>query len=1042
MRSMACALVVFFSCGVLQADTGTELIQASGIPGGLVVHIGCGDGQTTGELRVNEHYLVHGLDQDPANVAAARQSIGELGCYGQVTISSFDGSRLPYMDRLVSLLVVLKPGCSVPADEIDRVLAPRGKVIARRSGNERLVDSIGYRSVDVGNGLVKLSKPVPREIDDWPHYFHGPDNNAVSQDMLVAPPRRLQWECGPRWSRSHETDMSMSGAVALGGRIFYFIDEGPIGIHETPEEKRRLPDKFSLVCRDAFNGMELWRRPVSGWGSKAWDDDRLKPWGPRDQLWSSPLTLPRRLVAADGSVYVTLGYRTFVTELDAETGETVREFGELGTVDEILAVDGKLVLRARKGPAKEGGAGPETLTVVETESGDVLWDKQVAPLKDLTLAVANGIVCFCSARDVVALELETGDELWRSPVRQMKLATPTLVMHDEVVIFAGRGSARAFSATDGDQLWERKTGRGSFRGPMDVFVADGLAWMGTLSSRGLDPKTGEVVRNIDAENLFTPGHHSRCYRARATENHLLWSKRGVEFLDLDGTQHSRNDWVRGTCRYGIIPANGLLYAPPTPCFCYPGVKINGFNALAPAAAREAPDIERLHEGPAYGRVGTGRSSPSDWPTYRHENARGGATSADVPTTLERAWKTRIGASLTPPVLVDGRLFVANKETHTVHCLNAATGDQLWCYVAGGRVDSPPTVRGDCVLFGCADGQVYCLEAESGTLVWRFHAAPRDQRVVSHGQLESSWPVHGNVLVKNDVAYVAAGRSSFLDGGVYLYGLDIATGAVECQNHMDGPWTDPHEPSPHGAHWMDGGRTDLLVCEDDKLYMLQNVFDLQLNQLEAPVIAKHGAREMDRHLSAMGGFLDTTGFDRLYWMHAARWPGLYFAYNAPKTGQILVFDEQTTYALHTFAELFSRSPYFSPGTSGHELVADDNDNEPYLDPAAAKRERQPGYSRQKPPMWRVKIPVRARAMVLAGKTLFLAGPPDKVDPDDPLAAFEGRTGSLLRAVSTSDGATLAEYPLDAQPVFDSLIAVPNKLYMCMKDGTVRCWKGKE
>ena len=38
-----------------------------------------------------------------------------------------------------------------------------------------------------------------------------------------------------------------------------------------------------------------------------------------------------------------------------------------------------------------------------------------------------------------------------------------------------------------------------------------------------------------------------------------------------------------------------------------------------------------------------------------------------------------------------------------------------------------------------------------------------------------WPVHGSVLVENDTVYFAAGRSSFLDGGIYLFGLDVATG---------------------------------------------------------------------------------------------------------------------------------------------------------------------------------------------------------------------------------------------------------------------------
>jgi hypothetical protein len=77
------------------------------------------------------------------------------------------------------------------------------------------------------------------------------------------------------------------------------------------------------------------------------------------------------------------------------------------------------------------------------------------------------------------------------------------------------------------------------------------------------------------------------------------------------------------------------------------------------------------------------------------------------------------------------------------------------------------------------------------------------------------------------------------------------------------------------------------------------------------------------------------------------------------------------------------------------------------------------------------------MVLAGENLFVAGPPDVVDPDDPMAAFEGRSGAVLRAYSKSDGNALNEQKLDSPPVFDGLIAAEGRLYMSLVDGTVLC-----
>ena len=39
----------------------------------------------------------------------------------------------------------------------------------------------------------------------------------------------------------------------------------------------------------------------------------------------------------------------------------------------------------------------------------------------------------------------------------------------------------------------------------------------------------------------------------------------------------------------------------------------------------------------------------------------------------------------------------------------------------------------------------------------------------------------------DVVYFAAGRNSFLDGGIWVYGLDPDTGRVIHRRHMYGPY---------------------------------------------------------------------------------------------------------------------------------------------------------------------------------------------------------------------------------------------------------------
>jgi outer membrane protein assembly factor BamB len=1027
------------------AEQATRILGGAGYQGGLIVHLGCGDGRLTAALGAADQAVVQGLDSDPALVAEARAHIRLLGRYGRVSVGAFDGKQLPYADNLVNLVVVSGGGSQVSDEEIQRVLCPGGVAWYESEIECRKVEG---HAPDAGTGGHKAVKPWPEELDQWTHFLYDASGNAVSRDRRVGPPQRLQWEGGPRWSRSHETDMSLTATVTSGGRIFHTLDEGPIGIHETPRERRQLPDKCSLVARDAFNGIELWKRPLPDWGSAAWDNARWR-WGISDQLWSSPLTLPRRLVADGDRVYVTLGFRACVSELDAATGKTLREFPQTHAAEEIVLSQPILVARVREASSAASG---ESIMAIEIESGDVLWRKHVPAVADLTLAVHDERVCFHDTSRLVALDLRSGRLLWQTeerPPGQRRIAEGTLVMANDTVIFAAAPGMEARRSTDGGLLWRTKTNT-SFRGVPDVFVIGDLAWAGTLTTTGLDRLTGEVARQIDPGHLFTGGHHARCHRGKATENYLLWSKRGVEFLDLQADGHQRHDWVRGTCRYGIVPANGLLYAPPHPCFCYPGVKLTGFNALAAAgttADAQAPSATpaRLELGPAYAKTSHSVGSrpavvgePSDWPTYRRDNARSGSAGTLVPSEIAPIWQTELQGKVTPPVVAADRLFVAETESHQVTCLAARDGSRQWSYTADGPVDSPPTIHDGHVVFGCTDGTVYCLRATDGALVWRFHAAPSERRVVSYGRIESAWPVHGSVLIERGIVYFAAGRSSYLDGGINLYGLDVVTGEVRHQAHLDGPKPDLSVPSDR-AHEMDGSKNDILVSNGEKLFLTQNVFDRELNPLEAPQTAKWGARQTDLRLVATGGFLDDSGFDRLFWMYARRWPGLYVADSASKAGQILVFDETTTYGLHTFTTKFSRSPYFAPGTEGHTLFADDNGNEPVLTDDAARRERG-SMSRTQPPKWSVKIPVRARGMVLAGDTLFLAGPPDVIDPDDPHGAFEGRKGGRLWAVATADGSKLAEYPLDSPPVFDGLIAAQQKLFISTTDGVVSCWGG--
>jgi len=108
-----------------ESVSAREILQLTGVQGGMVVHLGCGDGKLTAALRVNDSYVVHGLDTDPENVTRARKQIRSLGLYGPVSVEQWNGTSLPYTSNLINLFVSEQP-VSVPMEEVMRVLCPNG----------------------------------------------------------------------------------------------------------------------------------------------------------------------------------------------------------------------------------------------------------------------------------------------------------------------------------------------------------------------------------------------------------------------------------------------------------------------------------------------------------------------------------------------------------------------------------------------------------------------------------------------------------------------------------------------------------------------------------------------------------------------------------------------------------------------------------------------------------------------------------------------------------------------------------------------------
>ena len=179
-------------------------------------------------------------------------------------------------------------------------------------------------------------------------------------------------------------------------------------------------------------------------------------------------------------------------------------------------------------------------------------------------------------------------------------------------------------------------------------------------------------------------------------------------------------------------------------------------------------------------------------------------------------------------------------------------------------------------------------------------------------------------------------------------------------------------------------------------------------------------------------------------------------NRAASGRLLVLDKSSVYGFGRLNQYHRDGSHVGMGKTKYQLFACDRS------PKIVRK------GRRSPPKiavhWSRDVDVIVRAMVLSGtadsktKTLFIAGPPDIVASEAPkgvhpytlrspktlaaqAAAFEGKRGGSIWAVSAGNGKTLNKIALPSPPVWDGLAASAGRLYIATMDGKVSCYAGK-
>ncbi len=224
---------------------------------------------------------------------------------------------------------------------------------------------------------------------------------------------------------------------------------------------------------------------------------------------------------------------------------------------------------------------------------------------------------------------------------------------------------------------------------------------------------------------------------------------------------------------------------------------------------------------------------ADWPTYLNDNQRAGFTSESLAVPLKLAWTYKTPArpiqawegprnepieghemrhrvdfdDAMQVVMSGGRAFFGSTVDHRLYCVEATTGKTIWSHYTEGPIRLAPTLADGNVYFGSDDGCVYCLRASDGSVVWKMRVGPKDDRLLSRGEMISRWPVRTGVLIDGDTAYFGAGV--FPHENIYLCAVRAKDGSVIWRNDT--------------ISEQNAGRNDLspqgyLLCNESTLFV--------------------------------------------------------------------------------------------------------------------------------------------------------------------------------------------------------------------------------
>lgn len=742
---------------------------------GLCVVLGLpGSGQASFvvELIQNSNLQIYFQSESPKEVAQVRKLADQAGLLGQrIFADQGKYNAIALASNLADVIFVSKTADKLaPQKELLRVLRPQGTAYFSAS---------------------KVTKPIPEGNDYWDHPYHRPDNNPQSTDQNARAPYRTQFLADPKFSPMPEI------SVAAGGKVFKAF--GHIA-----HKQNQNAILNTLMCINAYNGIILWKRKLP----EGFMIHRNTMLGTEDALFMADNESCKIIDSETGKIRDEI-----VIDQKLADGPVWKWMGMQNGILYALIGNKEVKVDTQKSARRGLGHWPwgmwkghdysdlknafgfgRTFVAIHPATKKVFWHfREKDYIDSRGVCMKNDrIFYYCPDKFLACLNLEQGKQVWKNNDKKLLASigsnqkaqhyvtgyatTAYMKCSDDYLFFAGpqRLHLVTASASDGYMMWEKEHGNLQL-----VLRDDGIYAAGPKETgMKLDYVTGEKIASLPTRRA--------CTRATGSVDSIFFRTSGGTVrleTETDSAQHIAP--MRPPCQDGVIVSNGLLYWGPWMCGCQ--LSLYGHICLGPEKYSSSPPAQvpprRVTYASELSNIEPLAAHADDWPAFRGDNQQSSTTEVSVPEKTKLAWTMQVTKSALPtaPVIAGNTIFVADRNG-VVYAFDMQ-GKQLWKQYTGGAIYYPPTVDNHRLFVGSADGRVYAYEAKTGKPLWSFRVAPVQRLIPVYGNLISTWPVSGGVVVENDTVYAAAGIAHF--DGTHIVALNSVTGELKRENNTSG-----------------------------------------------------------------------------------------------------------------------------------------------------------------------------------------------------------------------------------------------------------------